>query len=183
MSTVSAWVCPECGLDYDTILPPDAVVAVRSYPRRYAELLPPRDDDDKPDGVIRRRPAPEVWSALEYTAHMVDVFDDLADIVTKIVSGKHPVLDHGLDPDQQAIAAQYSQMDREDVLARLKASAENMANVIAKVPNDAWYRSSTFSFGERDALTMARNAVHEGYHHLRDVESVLSRVVGQPPTD
>jgi hypothetical protein len=170
-------------LDYDTILPPDAVVAVRSYPRRYAELMPPRDDDEKPDGVIRRRPAPDVWSALEYAAHVVDVFDDLADIVKKIASGKYTTLDHGLDPDQAAVDSRYNQMDREDVLTRLKASAENMAKVIANVPNDAWRRSATFSFGERDALIMARNAVHEGYHHLRDIQKVLAQVIGRPVDD
>ena len=116
------------------------------------ELLPPRDDDEKPDGVIRRRPEPEVWSALEYTAHVADVFDDLAGIVKRITTEDHPTLDHGLDPDQQAVDAKYNEQDREAVLARLQTSAENMANVIANVPNDAWYRTGTFSFGERDAL-------------------------------
>jgi hypothetical protein len=29
-------------------------------------------------------------------------------------------------------------------------------------------------------LTMARNAVHEGAHHLRDVDRVLRAVVGRP---
>ena len=32
-------MCPECGLDYDTVSPSDAVAAVRSFPRRYREAL------------------------------------------------------------------------------------------------------------------------------------------------
>jgi hypothetical protein len=55
-----------------------------------------------------------------------------------------------------------------------------MAKTIADVPNNAWSKTGTYSFGEREALDMARNAVHEGYHHLRDVQSVLSRVIGAP---
>jgi hypothetical protein len=175
---MNGWVCPECGLNYDTILPPDMVVALRSYPRRYREFFPPRDDDEKPDGVIRRRPAPGVWSALEYAAHVSDVFDELADVVQRMVKGSEPTMKHGLDPDARATEAKYNEQDRDAVLARLETSAEHMADVIARVPNDAWRRTATFPFGERDVLTMARNSVHEGYHHLRDIESVLSRVVG-----
>jgi hypothetical protein len=177
---VTSYVCPQCGLDYDTILPPDAVVALRSFPRRYGELLPPRDDDDKPDAVIRRRPEPTVWSALEYTAHVADVFDELADTVRRMTMEDHPTISDGMDPDQRAIDAKYNEQDREAVLAHLAEAADKMAQVIKNVPNDAWHRTATFPWGERDALTMMRNAVHEGYHHLRDVQSVLSRVIGQP---
>ena len=44
---------------------------------------------------------------------------------------------------------------------------------------DDWTRTATFPWGERDALTTARNAVHEGHHHLRDVERVLGVVRGR----
>jgi hypothetical protein len=37
-------------------------------------------------------------------------------------------------------------------------------------------RSGRFPWGERDVLTMIRNGVHEGKHHLRDVEQVLERL-------
>ena len=175
-----SWKCPECGIDYDTILPADALTAMRSYPRRYAELLPPRDDDEKPDGVIRRRPEPDVWSALEYTAHVADAFDELAGDVKRISSEDSPTITGGMDPDQLAIEAKYNEQDRQAVLDHLKATAEKMATTIGDVPNDAWSKTGTYSFGEREALDMARNAVHEGYHHLRDVQKVLSRVIGAP---
>ena len=51
---MSSYVCPECGLDYDTVSPEDAAVAVRSFPRRYREAMAGIDED-----VLRRRPAPE----------------------------------------------------------------------------------------------------------------------------
>ncbi len=177
---MSGYVCPQCGLDYDTLLPVDAVAALRSYPRRYRELLPARDDDDKPDGVIRRRPEPTVWSALEYAAHVADVEDDLAEAIRRMTVEDHPTLAGGSDPDQRAIDAKYNERDREAVVTHLKDACERTAKVIADVPNNAWSRTATFPFGERDALTMARNAVHEGSHHLRDVAAVLSRVIGRP---
>jgi hypothetical protein len=178
---VSSYVCPQCGLDYDTILPVDAVTALRSFPRRYRELLPARDDDERPDGVIRRRPEPTVWSALEYAAHVADVEDELAGAIRTMTTQDHPTITGGMtDPDQQAIDAKYNEQDRDAVLERHKAACETAAQAIKDVPNDAWSRTAVFPWGERDALTIARNAVHEGYHHLRDVADVLRRVIGKP---
>src|SRR5439155_5898018 len=76
------YVCPECGLDYDSIAPKDTAVAIRSYPRRLKALVAPidRDQATRPDAKIRRRPDPHTWSALEYTAHVADIFDTFADI-------------------------------------------------------------------------------------------------------
>ncbi|MGI8684731.1 MAG: hypothetical protein ACR2MO_06530 [Acidimicrobiales bacterium] len=45
---------------------------------------------------------------------------------------------------------------------------------------DDWNRRGRFGPAERDALAVARNAVHEGSHHLRDVQRVLSQVRGRP---
>src|SRR5439155_2870578 len=55
-SLMASWVCPECGLDYDTISPPDGAVAVRSFPRRFRERVEAAGD------VLRERPAPATWS-------------------------------------------------------------------------------------------------------------------------
>jgi hypothetical protein len=177
---MSGYVCPECGLDYDTILPPDAVAAMGSYPRRYGELLPARDDDEKPDGVIRRRPAPEVWSALEYTMHVAEVVDALSDAVREMTSKDHPTLSDWPDPDARAVDAKYNERDREDALALLRAACEKAGSTFKGVPNDSWSKTAVFPWGERDAITMMRNAVHESYHHLRDVAKVLGQVVGRP---
>jgi hypothetical protein len=177
---MSSYVCPQCGLDYDTILPPDAAVALRSFPRRYAELLPARDDDAKPDGVIRRRPEPTVWSALEYAAHVADVEDELAGAIKQMTTSDNPTIDTFADPDQAVVDKKYNEQERADVLARVKEACERAAGVVEAVPNDAWNKTAVFPWGERDALTMMRNAVHEGYHHLRDVADVLRRVIGQP---
>ena len=49
---------------------------------------------------------------------------------------------------------------------------------------DDWTRTAVFDFGDREVIDMARNMVHEGSHHLRDIERVLRSVIGKPlPTD
>lgn len=176
---MSSYVCPKCGLDYDTILPADGVAALRSYPRRYGEYFPDRDDDEKPDGVIHRRPEPTVWSMLEYLGHVTDSITVLADAVRRMTTEDHPTLGF-FDPDKRAEEERYNERAKDDAMQRFTAAASQAADVIANVDRNAWSKTAEFPWGERDALVTMRNLVHEGYHHLRDIEDVLKRVVGRP---
>ena len=56
--------CPECGFDASTVSVPDAIVTLRSMPRRWRGALALLDDED--DAVLRRRPADGSPSALEH---------------------------------------------------------------------------------------------------------------------
>jgi hypothetical protein len=178
-AAMSGYVCPECGLDYDTIHPPDAKVAIRSFPRRYRAALAAAMEDEADDGLVRRRPSPDTWSALEYTAHAADIFDVMADIVRDMRLKDYPALTM-FDPDQRAAAARYNEQDPAVVLDRLTTNAERLAAEADAVEPGEWTaRTATFPWGERDLLTMLRNAVHEGSHHLRDVARVLDSVRGR----
>ena len=165
------WVCPECGLDYDTVSPSDASVAARSFARRFAENLRRVDDE----AVLRRRPEPAVWSALEYAAHVRDLFDVMASTVERMRTESAPTIDFP-DPDRTAEEQHYNEQDVDDVLTGLAANAEKLAEAIERTRASDLDRTAHFPWGDRDLLTMIRNAVHEGKHHLRDAEQVLARV-------
>lgn len=60
--------CEECGFDYDALAPADAPAAIRSFAKRYRAPLTRFLRGEDGDALVRRRPAPEVWSALEYAA-------------------------------------------------------------------------------------------------------------------
>lgn len=177
---MKGWVCPECGLDYGTVTPKDAVVAVRSFPRRYRALLTGMGpNDEEPESVIRRRPGATTWSALEYTAHVAEVLDGIGVAVRRITVEDSPALPSS-DPDRLVVEKNYNAMDRTEVLGWLDLVCGALAEVLQGVRADDWARVGRFDWGERDALAMARNAVHEGAHHLRDVQRVLSQVRGRP---
>jgi hypothetical protein len=179
---VSGWVCPECGLDYDRIAALDTIAAVRSYPRRYREALFGFSDEtsEDPDAVVRRRPDPSTWSALEYTAHVRDLLAWTAAAVRRLNREREPVVE-GFDPDGRARADAYNAQDVTDVLDGMGEAAQQLANALGEVDANDWGRTGTFPWGERDILTTARNATHEGSHHLRDVERVLRAVIGRAP--
>jgi hypothetical protein len=170
-----AWVCPECGLDYGTLHPPFAINAIKSFPRRYAEALAPGSSTDDNDAVIRTRPEPDVWSALEYTAHVADLMHEFAGVVQRMYDEDKPTIPF-TDPDEQAVSAKYNEQPEADVLARMKSGADELVAQAERVDADGWKRTATFPWGERDLLTMVQNAVHEGVHHLRDIANVLAKV-------
>ncbi|MBW8825745.1 MAG: DinB family protein [Acidobacteria bacterium] len=161
---MSSYVCPECGLDYDTISPADAAVAIRSFPRRYREVMTAVDED-----VLAQRPAPEVWSAVEYASHVAQLYGPMADAQRQIRIEDHPQIRWERLPDPPVLPSA-------EVLADLGAKAEVLAAEIDATRGDDWQREGTLPWGDRDALTMARNAVHEGSHHLRDIERGLAQL-------
>jgi hypothetical protein len=173
------YVCPECGLDYDTISPSDAKVAVASFPRRYRSALAGALEDEADEGLIRRRPDATTWSALEYAVHVADIYGLFASVITRMQTQASPTIDDFWDPDARAAAERYNEHDPMETLGRLETAAAALGKALDAVDAEGWSRTATFPWGERDLLTMARNAVHEGAHHLRDVERVLEAARGR----
>ena len=173
---MSGWVCPICGLDYDTVNRVDAVVALRSFPRRYGEVLHAVAEETGGDQRLRTRPEPTKWSAVEYTAHVGDIFQELAGAVRDMVREDQPVLESDFDPDQAAVERDYASRTVDRVLSDLDAGAAAVVDAVDGISEDDWARTGTFSFGQRDVLAIVRNAVHEGSHHLRDVGDVIAAV-------
>lgn len=170
------WVCPECGLDYGTLHPPIAINALRSFPRRYAEALAPQLDEDI-DSVMRTRPADGVWSPLEYAAHVADEMAPFAVMIQRMNTEDNPDLSGVLwDPDQRALDQGYNDMTLDVVLTKMKTDVDTLIDEAEKVDAKDWSRPGQFPWGERDLLTMLQNAVHEGVHHLKDIERGLEQV-------
>ncbi len=154
-------------------------MAVRSFPRRYRALLVTPGSEDRPDAVFRRRAEPGTWSALEHTAHVADLLDHLGPAIRRIVYEENPSITF-FDNEERAAEKGYNQLERTEVLGWLDLACAELASVIEGVNPDDWMRTGRLEAGERDALTVARNGVHEGSHHLRDVQRVLAQVRGRP---
>jgi hypothetical protein len=173
---VSGWVCPECGLDYDTVKPLDTIRAVRSFPYRYRTLIKELYQEF-PDAeeIVRRRPEPETWSALEYTAHVAEVLDTMAPQIRRIVVEDNPTIPE-FDDEDRVEKESYNDLPVTEVLSRLDSSCADLGMTLDCLGAEEWARTGQFSYGERDALAVARNAVHEGSHHLRDIERGLGQL-------
>jgi len=174
---MAGWACPVFGFDEDSVKPLDAINAVRSFPRRYRATLAALSRDESFDTIIRQRPEPGTWSALEYTAHAADMIDRFAPAIRRMQVEDRPTLPF-FDPEARVDGDGFNDRTVSRVLGDLETACADMAATLETVEAEDWTRTGHFDWGERDILATARHAVHEGSHHLRDAERVLGRVTG-----
>jgi hypothetical protein len=163
-----------CGLDEAAIALPDAVVALRSFPRRWRNLIQRYREHDG-DAIATKRPAADVWSALEYAAHVRDGFRLFDWALGEVLVHDRPEYP-SIDVDEHA--ADYAEQDVDTVLDELAAASTALADRAAKVPSGDWGRTFTYGGTEHTAAWIVQHATHEGSHHLRDVEHGLAQLAG-----
>lgn len=117
------------------------------------------------EAVLVTRPAPGVWSALEYASHSRDVTGAMGYLLHLALTDDHPVLEPPPPETPEPI-----------VLSTLEAAIreldKNVARVNAKgtrMSDDDWSRPITLGDDTVDAEWIVGHAVHDATHHLRDV--------------
>jgi hypothetical protein len=110
---------------------------------------------------------------------VADRLDHLGPAIRQVTRENRPSIVL-FDNQERADAQAYNELDRTEVLGWLDLACAELASVIDEVRPDDWTRTALVAGAERDALTLARDGVHEGAHHLRDVQRVLDAVRGRP---
>jgi hypothetical protein len=153
--------CAECGfsaadLDYDAI--PELV---RQNAAAWPAVLA------RPDVAVR--PDEGTWSALEYAAHVRDVFRIFRTRLNLILSEDDPLFANW-DQDATAAAERYNDQDPRVVAAELAEAAASVADAFAAVPPAVRDRTGRRSDGARFTVTtLAQYFLHDPIHHLHDV--------------
>jgi hypothetical protein len=173
--------CAECGFDASTITPANAEGTVRALGRRYQAPLTRLLPGENPDEVLRKRPDPETWSALEYAAHVRDLIALWGSTLHRALTQDRP---HVSRPDPgvgERFAADqaYNEQDPTTVAQELSANADRLANKVGTIAPDQWDRAVVLGQEEMTALAIVRKVAHEGGHHLLDVGRSL-RAARQP---
>jgi DinB family protein len=162
--------CAECGFDgaaYDD----DALIeALRALGPQWRALLDTAGDD------LRTRPAPEVWSALEYAAHSRDVTAMHVVGVEAALPGEEPIVAALPDSIVDEIASGYATEETDAVLAGVDEQASRLAALAADAGPDVWTRGLTIGAERSDIRRLLEHALHDSTHHLRDVEIGLERL-------
>jgi hypothetical protein len=162
--------CAQCGFIFDD-LPVDQIAgALRALPGRYRLELA-----DVAEAVCRRRPQPEVWSALEYTCHVRDVLLVQRDRALLALVETRPSFPR-MYRDERVGLAGYDAHPLEEVAAQLGMAAELCATVFERLSREQHLRPLIYNYPapmERDVAWLGRHTVHEGEHHLSDVRQVL----------
>jgi hypothetical protein len=118
---------------------------------------------------VRRRPAPEVWSALEYGCHVRDVFRRFDGRLAAMLTEDGPRFANW-DQDAAAVADCYGDQEPVAVAAQLREAAEALAARFDTVSGDQWQRTGARSDGAAFTVeSFARYFIHDPVHHLYDV--------------
>jgi DinB superfamily len=160
--------CAGCGIDYTSVTADAARTRIALLPDRYAAAV-----RGAPDETLRRRPAPAVWSAVEYLCHVRDVYATFTIRLHRARAEDRPALEP-MFADLRAERFGYNRYPVDAVLAELAAVAAGFTDEVADTRPGEWGRVVTrLPQEERTALWLARQALHEGVHHLHDVERIL----------
>jgi hypothetical protein len=131
------------------------------------------------------RPAPHVWSRLEYACHVRDVHALFAERVRLMLDRDDPGFENW-DQDATAEAEDYGLQDPGEVGTELVERAAEAAAVYASVTDDQWQRTGRRSNGSAFTVeTIGRYHLHDVVHHLWDVSITPSdpAALGEAGTD
>jgi hypothetical protein len=173
--------CEECGFDYDALAAADAPSALRELGRRYRAPLTRFLPGEDPGAIVRARPAPEVWSALEYACHLRDVLDVQRQRLALALVEDCPSLTP-MGRDERVTADRYNEQDPTTVAGQLAGNAEALAADVEALDPGQLDRTMIYNYPERQERTvlwLIRHTAHEGHHHLLDVGRSLRAARGR----
>jgi S-DNA-T family DNA segregation ATPase FtsK/SpoIIIE len=156
--------CQECGFVYADVSARDLPVRLRAAGPRFGAAL-----EAVPDP--RRRPAPAVWSPLEYTCHVRDVLRVQGERVALALHADHPTF-VAMGRDERVVQDGYNSQDLSTVVADLHDAANDLAGVFAGLTASQWSRTGVYNWPaaeSRSLLWIGRHTIHELEHHLIDV--------------
>lgn len=157
--------CPECGLDTRSVEPDEVAGLLRANADAWTEALR--------GPAVGTRPAPGVWSPLEYACHVRDVFR-LYDRRLRWMLTEDDPLYPDWDQDATAVEQRYAEQDPSVVAVELGEAATALAGRFDGVRGEQWRRPGRRSDGARFTVaTFARYLLHDPVHHLHDVRAAL----------
>ncbi len=159
---VLADACPECDFDAAAMTPADLPEYTRIVVAAFVAALGRRG--------AAHRPAPEVWSPLEYGCHVRDVCR-LFDQRLHLMLGEHDPLWANWNQDETALEDAYWTQEPTTVAGELARAGLAIATSFAEVADDQWQRPGRRSNGSVFTVdTLGRYFVHDLMHHVYDVD-------------
>ncbi len=166
--------CDQCGFDPATVTREDLSDLIHENTRGWYAVLA--------DADYAVRPAPHVWSRLEYACHVRDVHELFAQRVRRMLDEDDPTFENW-DQDAAAVEGEYDLQQPGDVGPALVERAAEAAAVYASVEGDQWQRPGRRSNGSQFTVqSIGVYHLHDVVHHLWDV-SISPRPAAMPAGD
>lgn len=119
--------------------------------------------------AVEARPAPGVWSPLEYACHVRDVYRVFDDRLYRMLTEDDPGFANW-DQDETAVLQRYAEADPEVVGTELEAAAATLLARVQTLQAADLDRPGTRSNGSVFTVaTLLQYFLHDVVHHLWDV--------------
>lgn len=166
--------CDQCGFVYGSVGAADIPDAMRALSSRYRDVLLQSDVA----GLVRMRPAPDVWSAIEYAGHVRDVWLVQRDRAVLALVEDTPSYPR-MFRDERTDLLGYQGEDVAEVAGEVVMAANLMAKLFEGLDPGQLARPCIYNYpepSERDVAWLGHHTLHEATHHLGDLRAVLARV-------
>jgi hypothetical protein len=174
-----ASTCEECSFDWDCPAEHACDVIAELGPAYRARLE--RFIDASDQSAIRARPSPQIWSALEYAAHMRDVVAFYSHRIHRVLHEERPPLE-AADFSSMPERLEYLEDDPMEVLDAIAVSARSIEQQLRELGTKEWGRVGIGVDGdERTTLTLARRLAHDGQHHLLGLDRIAEALLSAEP--
>jgi len=157
--------CPQCGFQY-AIGRAEITPWLRADADAFVEKFRGLDD-----ASVRVRPAPDVWSPLEYLCHVRDIL--------RVQTERVLLAQHEVDPvfvpmrrDERVVEDRYNEQDPAQVVAEFLTRADAFTSMLDGLDGAGWERTGVYNYPEpalRTVEWIAIHTVHELLHHRGDV--------------
>ncbi|MGE3536002.1 MAG: DinB family protein [Candidatus Tectimicrobiota bacterium] len=170
--------CDSCHYVYAEVSAHDVPTRLAAFGPRYRDLLCPTTPPAAWETLLRTRPAPEVWSALEYACHIRDVFLVQRDRLYVALVEDTPRFSP-MYRDERVTLARYNAQDPATVVNQISTAAQLIAQAFAALDAAQLARPCIYNYpapAAHSLLWVGQHVIHEGEHHCRDIAAVLARV-------
>ncbi len=157
--------CPVCGFTY-AIARAAALEWIPSDINAFVTLFRSFDDI-----AVRRRPAPDVWSPLEYACHVRDVLHVQLERI-QLTAHEHEPTFVPMGRDERVVADRYNEQDPAVVAREIEEAGNAFYEYLVALDDEGWSRQGVYNYPEPQLRTVewiTIHTVHELLHHRVDI--------------
>lgn len=174
-------VCDQCGYDAASVERDALGARFRANAADWRAIL------NSGAIVAQRPPVPEgespVWSALEYGAHVRDVYELVAERLKRMLKKNHPTF-KDWDQNKAAIKGKYGDQEPDKVAYKLAVNAGQVADTFDRLSSDEWARTGMRSDGAEFTIeSFGTYILHDLEHHVWDARQGFATIRDAGPQE
>lgn len=148
----------------------EILAKLQETPKTLASLL-----QGVPDGILRRKPAPEKWSMLEIACHLRDVEQLSLERYAKMANHDRPAL-RMINQDELAVALKYNEDDPATAVREFRTLRAETTALLSALAYQSWQRIGLHSKrGEFPIAGQVDLHVNHDANHLNQIRALREK--------